>query len=396
MARPTKKSRIGRRHGANAGRARPHPEGPASPRNKREPGIGPTPPVPPPPAPARALPPPVPAQTLTPRPGRQVWTCRAGFEPHLFEELAWAGAHPRLLGEAVVESDVRPSLSPAFGRVGFRVWESFEGPLASLDPARISESLRRQAGNRPLHLQAWTVDTARANPLSEQADALRQGVQGQLQGLPLIESTELARQRGGVLVQLCVASEQLLILGAVPAIEAASLAPGGRLRMRRGEDAPSRAAAKLEEALETLGLEPAAGDTCVDLGAAPGGWTQRLVSRGAAVIAVDPARLTPALEGHRKVRHVQESAFAFAPDEPVDWLFCDMAWRPLEVAQLLAKWARRRWAQYLVANIKLPMKDKNPVLHRVRHTLEEGGWKHLTVRQLYHDRDEVTVTARRN
>jgi 23S rRNA (cytidine2498-2'-O)-methyltransferase len=166
--------------------------------------------------------------------------------------------------------------------------------------------------------------------------------------------------------------------------------------MKRAGESPSRAAMKLEEALDGLSFEPGRGDVCVDLGAAPGGWTQRLVARGARVVAVDPARLMPELASHPRVTHVQESAFAYAPEEPADWLFCDMAWRPLEVAQLLAKWGRRGWASHLVANIKLPMKDKNPLLWRVRHVLtEEGGWRGLTVRQLYHDRDEVTVTAHR-
>ena len=104
--------------------------------------------------------------------------------------------------------------------------------------------------------------------------------------------------------------------------------------------------------------------------------------------------MAPELQKHGKLRHVKDSAFAFEPEEPVDWLFCDMAWRPLEVAALLAKWGRRGWASQLVANIKLPMKDKNPILHRVRFLLQtHGGWKDLQIRQLYHDRDEVTVTG---
>ena len=81
---------------------------------------------------------------------------------------------------------------------------------------------------------------------------------------------------------------------------------------------------------------------------------------------------------------------------PFDWLLCDMVWRPLEVAALLAKWGRNQWARTLLSNIKLPMKDKNGILHRVRHVLADGGWRGMTVRQLYHDRDEVTVTARRH
>jgi 23S rRNA (cytidine2498-2'-O)-methyltransferase len=96
-----------------------------------------------------------------------------------------------------------------------------------------------------------------------------------------------------------------------------------------------------------------------------------------------------------RVKHLKSSAFEFEPDEPVDFLFCDMAWRPLEVAQLLGKWARKGWAAQLVANIKLPMNDKLPMLLRVRRALEDGGWKQLRMRQLYHDRDEITVTARR-
>jgi 23S rRNA (cytidine2498-2'-O)-methyltransferase len=72
-----------------------------------------------------------------------------------------------------------------------------------------------------------------------------------------------------------------------------------------------------------------------------------------------------------------------------------MAWRPLEVAQLLGKWARNGWANQLVSNIKLPMKDKLPTVLRVRHTLEGAGWTRVRMRQLYHDRDEVTVIAQR-
>jgi 23S rRNA (cytidine2498-2'-O)-methyltransferase len=96
------------------------------------------------------------------------------------------------------------------------------------------------------------------------------------------------------------------------------------------------------------------------------------------------------------VRHLQESAFTYAPESEVDWLFCDMAWRPLEAAALLAKWGRKRWARMLVANIKLPMTRKADMVARVRAILQdEGDWKHVRTKQLYHDRDEITLTAHR-
>ena len=88
------------------------------------------------------------------------------------------------------------------------------------------------------------------------------------------------------------------------------------------------------------------------------------------------------------------SAFEYTPDEPVDWLFCDMAWRPVEVARMLARWGRNRLTTMLVANFKLPMKRKAETVAEIRTVLERGGFAAVRTRQLYHDRDEITVTAR--
>jgi 23S rRNA (cytidine2498-2'-O)-methyltransferase len=331
----------------------------------------------------------VPAKPARPHPGRFLWTCRSGFEPHLFEELAWAGCAPRLLGPALVEADVKTDLQPAFGRSGFEVLTVWS-PSQGADILRgVAAQLQKRSRGRPLLLQAWAPDADpyhRFSPLvDEWTDRLRQALAETFAP----EGASLTEQ----LAQLCLFSPEEAAIGVVAARDAVTQAPGGRLRMRRGGKAPSRAAMKLDEALETLGYGPERGDRCADLGAAPGGWTQRLLERGAKVIAVDPGPLRPDIAAHAKVEHLRESAFRYEPDAPLDWLFCDMAWRPLEVAQLLAKWGRNHWADALCANFKLPMRDKNPILFRIRHLLEESGWMRLRIRQLYHDRDEVTVTA---
>jgi len=95
-----------------------------------------------------------------------------------------------------------------------------------------------------------------------------------------------------------------------------------------------------------------------------------------------------------EVTLLHRSAFDFEPDEPADFLLCDMAFRPLEVASMLARYARTRTARFLIANFKLPMKRKAEIVARIREVLEAGGFRGLRVRQLYHDRDEVTVFAR--
>jgi 23S rRNA (cytidine2498-2'-O)-methyltransferase len=330
--------------------------------------------------------------------GGYLWTCRDGYEGHLCEELALQNAHPAVITGGLVASDSVPGASPAFARSGFLVGKVIEASpvLAFPDLAgTIARSLEGLFRNRTVCVQAFTPDTPAGNRMAPDAEALLQPVRERLRSERVVEDPKVVRQQGGVLGQICLCSPELLVVGWVAAREALSLAPGGRRRMRTGPQDVSRAAAKLEEALDSFGLEPGKGETCVDLGAAPGGWTARLLERGARVIAVDPANMAPELRQHPKLTHVHRSAFAYAPDEPADWLFCDMAWRPLEVAALLAKWGRQMWADFLVANIKLPMRDKNGVLRRVRQALAEGGWKGLTLRQLYHDRDEVTVTARR-
>lgn len=340
------------------------------------------PPIRVPQAPARARAPELPNPTLIPRPGQWLWTCRAGFEAHLFEELVWAKASARVLGPALLESAAVQKL-PAFVRSGFRI----DAVLPSTD------AMPALPASGPVHVQAWAPDTDQGNRFSDTVRALEARVQDAL-GERNVPDLWTARARNATLLQLCLLDGRQVAVGAHRAADSVSPYPGGKHRMRRDREAPSRAAMKLEEALDVLGLEPSRGEVCVDLGAAPGGWTQRLLARGAKVIAIDPANMAEELRTHPKLQHVKASAFGFTPDESVDWLFCDMAWRPLEVAQMLARWGRKRFATLLVANIKLPMNDKNPVLFRVRHTLEEGGWKLSWMRQLYHDRDEVTVAAR--
>jgi 23S rRNA (cytidine2498-2'-O)-methyltransferase len=335
-----------------------------------------------PPSPAQQ----VPTAARPPRLGSWLWTCRAGFETHLFEELARAHAVPEVLGAGLVSSAKRPRMDPAFARTGFLVRARAEGPLDA-----VVEALgARLARGGPLSLRVWSADTDEGRRLSSEARTLETA----LRAAPHVQHREDGLVPFAEVALVGAPSAWTAVYGTVLRHEALSWSPAGRQRMHRTGDAPSRAGLKLEEAWTLLGLWPSPGETCVDLGAAPGGWTARALDRGAQVVAVDRAALAPELEAHPRLRHVRESAFSYRPEEPVDWLLCDMAWRPLEVSALLARWGRAGWALHLVANLKLPMRDKVETLERARAVLEDGGWKALRMRQLYHDRDEVTVVAR--
>lgn len=324
-----------------------------------------------------------------PSAGAWVWACREGFEDTLIEELERGGGRARAVMPGLVESGPARQ-TPAFARVGFQV-----SRVLREEPGAAAQAAAAWAG--PVWIQAWVPDSELGNAEARRArrfggEVLRERVAA---GLPLYPTAKEAERQRAELAQLLVLPGGLIALGSIDGAERSVRAPGGRSRMHRDHDSPSRAAMKLEEALEWLGEAPQRGDACVDLGAAPGGWTERLLKLGARVTAVDPARLRPDLMEARALVHARCSAFEFEPAEPVEWLFCDMAWRPLEVAQLLARWARRGWAGQLVANLKLPMKDKVALLERARDTLTEGGWKGLRLRHLYHDREEVTVLADR-
>jgi 23S rRNA (cytidine2498-2'-O)-methyltransferase len=336
-------------------------------------------------------------QTNTP----WLFTTRNQFEEDLLEELTLEGDKPTQAGPSLVLTQKAPSKHPTFGRQGFPISHKLEGDdlVKPLVESFLAEYKRISEGKKkPATIQFFVPDADETNPLSALATQLEQQVKQQIIAdeyfsKRIFESAEQCRDLDGILWQVCLAKEKLAYAGGLLCTQAPSLFVGGRARLKLRDEMPSRAALKLEEAFHWVRRAPDAGDTCVDLGAAPGGWTYVLLERRAKVLAVDPAKLSPEIMKRKGVKHFCQSAFQFEPPESVLWLCCDMAWRPMEVAQLLAKWGRKRWATFLISNIKLPMKQKAAVVKELTKTIASGGWQDVMARQLYHDREEVTFSA---
>ena len=117
---------------------------------------------------------------------------------------------------------------------------------------------------------------------------------------------------------------------------------------------PNRAYLKLWDVFTLLGTRPTAGQTCLDLGASPGGWTWVLHETGARVIAVDKAPLAPAVASLPRVRMRQESAFALDPAAigPVDWVFSDVICYPQRLLKLVERWIAAGTCKHMVCTIK--------------------------------------------
>lgn len=120
-----------------------------------------------------------------------------------------------------------------------------------------------------------------------------------------------------------------------------SAVPNGEVAFVEDRQAPpNRAYLKLFEALTLFGSIPGPGDTCLDLGSSPGGWTWVLQQTGARVISVDKAPLEPKIAHLPGVEFRQESAFGLDPQTigKVDWLCCDIACYPERLLDLVNKW----------------------------------------------------------
>lgn len=128
--------------------------------------------------------------------------------------------------------------------------------------------------------------------------------------------------------------------------------PRGEVPVAVDKAAPSRAFAKLVEAERRLGRSIQRGETCVDLGAAPGSWSYVAVARGARVIAVDRAPLREDLLRNPHVQFQAGDAFRFRPERPVNWLLCDVIAAPERSADLLLEWLRRGWCRHFVVSLK--------------------------------------------
>lgn len=175
----------------------------------------------------------------------------------------------------------------------------------------------------------------------------------------------------------------------------------GIARLRLLREAPSRSALKLEEAMAVL-LDDTERERFVrpgmhaaDLGAAPGGWSWFLARRGLHVTAVDHGALASGALATGMIDTVAADAFVWRPPTPVDWVVCDIVDKPARVVSLMGQWLQRGDCRHAMFNLKLPMKQRYPAameyLQRLRRQLGEDLL--LRSKQLYHDREEITVYA---
>lgn len=348
--------------------------------------------------------------------------CRAGFEPETARDLIAVAEHAGVAvgvnaapGAAFVVANVKGDAAtplrrwsaalaaapPVFARstfFGAGPWTLVDAPAGRARPDRIAPIVRaaQALGNTEPFGSVWLEhpDTNEGKALSPLARSLHARLYAALRDADLLRD-DTARPRLHVLLRD----------GATAWLGASDPRIGSRWRMgiprlHMPRAAPSRATLKLAEAFVTF-LDDTdegalrAGMRAVDLGAAPGGWTWQLVQRGLRVTAVDNGALRGDIARDPLVTHVRADGLRYRPRRPVDWVTCDIVEQPARIASLMTDWIAAGNARRAIFNLKLPMKKRYEEVARCRDIIaatlaRSGVHAKLRVRQLYHDREEVT------
>ncbi|MEG3790398.1 23S rRNA (cytidine(2498)-2'-O)-methyltransferase RlmM [Lysobacter sp. CCNWLW3] len=345
--------------------------------------------------------------------------CRAGFEPELAAELgerAAVAGHPGyartergsgyvefLCEDAAALARALPLSRLIFARQKLLRVADLRGldPRDRISPILAALDAQIAAGAVPaLYGELWVEhpDSDAGKPLAGLARSFGNALRPALRKAGRLTAQDDA-QRPRLHIVFLDGDHALV---AVADTRDASPWPLGIPRLRMHPDAPSRSALKLEEALLTL-LDDEERERLVrdnmqaaDLGAAPGGWTWVLMRNGMKVTSVDNGPLRQALLDSGRVDHLRADGFQWQPRRTVDWMVCDMVEQPSRVAERMATWLREGWCRQTIFNLKLPMKKRWEETRVCLELFEHQTHRPLVVRarQLYHDREEITVYAR--
>ncbi len=304
-------------------------------------------------------------------------------------------------------NEARAAMPPIFARAVFAAGDALLLPGSDDQPGRADRvtpllaaiDARRAQGDGPWQ-SVWVEypDTNDGKELSPLARSLETRLDGALRAGGALQADATLR------LHVFLTAGTRAFVGTSDDPERSAW-PLGIPRLRMPSDAPSRSTLKLAEAFAVLldnadraALRP--GLHAVDLGAAPGGWTWQLARRGLKVTAIDNGPLKGSVAEDPLVTHLREDGLRWRPRRAVDWLVCDIVEQPLRIAEMIGHWIADGATRRAIFNLKLPMKRRYDEVRRcearIADIIGHAGLDHaLRVRQLYHDREEVTAFVKR-
>lgn len=211
------------------------------------------------------------------------------------------------------------------------------------------------------------------------------------------EGIQIDMERASMAISVSVI-ENKIFFGVSSLEENLSKWAGGVLFYAKDASVICRAEFKLEEAVEFFKIDTGNIKNAIDLGAAPGGWSHYLATRGIEVDSVDPAALSEKLLYDNRIHHYKMTAQEFSrnhANKKYDLIVNDMKMDTAASTKIVcALSSHLRENGYIVLTLKLP---KNGVWKKIEEavTLLGEHFVNIRVRQLYYNRSEVTVCAQK-
>lgn len=178
---------------------------------------------------------------------------------------------------------------------------------------------------------------------------------------------------------------------------AQNLSPYNGGKMPSEEPVPNRAGLKMIESLAAFGIRLRPGSHALDLGAAPGAWTEVLRRRGLRVTAVAPQEMYPWLQADPDVcsYYMLAEDYLGQCDTVYDLIVNDMRLDARDSARLMVAYAQHLRADGIaIMTLKLRMHHRLSLMDHALRILRKA-YKIIRVRQLVSNRREVTLYLRR-
>ena len=341
-------------------------------------------------------------------------TCQIGAEPALKAELArrwpdfrFAYSRPGFL-TFKLPSGLRLMADFDLESVFARAYGFSLGKVAGHDADELAEAVWGMYGERPAHrLHVWERDKASSAEadfgleIGSEVASVKEAI---LRKCPTPEvlgqdsADPLAAARPGDFVLDCViVRPREWWVGYHRAKSVPTRWPGGMIGIEMPSEVISRAWLKLEEGLRWSELPIRAGARCADIGSAPGGAAQALLTRGVKVLGIDPAKMDPAVTANPNFTHVRRRVSQVGRREfrKIRWITADMNVAPeytLDAVEAIVTHPEVN-VRGLLLTLKLfewKLAERIPeYLDRVR----QWGYNEVRARQLRCNRQECCLAA---
>ena len=176
--------------------------------------------------------------------------------------------------------------------------------------------------------------------------------------------------------------------------------PGGVPLLSNEVEPINRAWMKAAEATAWAGMKIKAGETCAEIGSAPGGCAQFLLSTGAKVIGIDPAEMDETIIAHENFTHIRKRGHQVQKKllAAVKWLFADLNQVPNYTLDTIEAIVTNQHVHVkgIVLTLKVADWSQIDAIPGFRQRVKGWGFKIVKTRQLAFNRQEFCLVGVRD